>query len=95
MKPKVNLNYVQGKVLEDGESDLNLRVGSEKNNESNENVNDDESFRVKRETIDLYEKYYKDLPIGSRIERSVEACEFLADMCRFVWLRGGGVMTID
>lgn len=25
----------------------------------------------------------------------MEACEFMADMCRLVWLRGGGVMTID
>lgn len=86
MKNKANLNYFDGKTLEDTE----LELKTEK-----ERKIIDENFSIKRESIDLYEKYYKDLPVGSRIERSIEACEFLADMCRFVWLRGGGVMTID
>lgn len=54
MKPKANLNYVQGKTLEDGESDLATLKSN--NDSSSPPHKDDENFRIKRETIDLYEK---------------------------------------
>lgn len=54
---------MQGKVLEDGESDLNMNINNNKDFGSEVNDNDniknnteqdsESSFRVKRETIDL------------------------------------------
>lgn len=50
---------MQGKVLEDGESDLNINNNKDFGSETNDNIKNnteldsESSFRVKRETIDL------------------------------------------